>query len=278
MFASETALSWIAASLRCPCAADGLAPPPRWQATTSPPATTAIRTRYDDSRVGTGIEKERRVATVTAVHDYGLDIDIDGRPGFVQPIEIDWTGSKRPTDFVIGDAIEVVVYAETPERCYASIKQTLPDPWSDATRFAVGIVRSGRIGPCVVGAPVAGVVAWLGDGEGIAGNRRGKTRGLAFLGRFLQVGSHEERITHFGLYFRYLDAKTALEVLGIDRPTCWTRATTRADVESALTESGLVWRERRKDWGQALELDSGADIIFDDEDGSLDSIQVSKRR
>lgn len=140
----------------------------------------------------------------------------------------------------------------------------------------IDLLRTARLGPCTVGAPIAKVVGRLGLGEAFAVNRRGRPRGYAFLNRSLQVGVHDGFVVYFGLYFRYLEtASEALGLLGIDRSTCWTRATTRAGIESTLTESGLVWRVRREDWGQALELDSGADILFDDEDGTLDSIQVA---
>lgn len=38
----------------------------------------------------------------------------------------------------------VVVYAESPERCYASIRQVTPDPW-DAQIFALGTIHRGVV-------------------------------------------------------------------------------------------------------------------------------------
>lgn len=88
--------------------------------------------------------EERRAATVTAVHAYGLDIDVQGRLGFIQPTELDWGCERRPEHFSVGDRVEVIVYAETPDRCYASIKRTSPDPW-DPDVFAVGTRHRGRV-------------------------------------------------------------------------------------------------------------------------------------
>lgn len=138
------------------------------------------------------------------------------------------------------------------------------------------LLRTARLGPCVRGAPAADGVAWLGAGEGIVGDRRGTTGGSAFVRRSLQVFFRLNDITSFGLYFRYLDGRSeAFDTLGIERPTNWSRATTRRDVESALTQEGIAWH----DWsvGDGLELDSGAVISFDGA-GTLDSIQFARPR
>ncbi len=79
-------------------------------------------------------------AVVTGVHPYGIDIEAEGRTGFIQPIEVSWA-CRLPDEVArAGDSLDVYVYAVTPMRFFASIKRAHPDldPWRDPTRFRVG--------------------------------------------------------------------------------------------------------------------------------------------
>ncbi|WP_146654994.1 S1 RNA-binding domain-containing protein [Labilithrix luteola] len=90
-------------------------------------------------------ENERVTATITGVHSYGLDIEVDGQVGFVDCIELNWSNTAQPTDFSVGDRVPVRIYAVTPDRFYASIKRATPDPWADPSRFAVGTRHVGTV-------------------------------------------------------------------------------------------------------------------------------------
>jgi small subunit ribosomal protein S1 len=92
-------------------------------------------------------ENEIVNATISAVHEYGLDLDLDGQPGFVQPNEISWTNAKQSTDFTVGDRVPVLIYAITPDRFFASIKRAAPqdDPWVDPSRFSRGTRHMGTV-------------------------------------------------------------------------------------------------------------------------------------
>jgi len=93
-------------------------------------------------------EKEIVQARVTAVHDYGIEIEAEGRPGFIQPTELSWEERLRPAEAVaLGDRIEVYVYAVTADRFYASIKRAHPelDPWADPRKYEVGSSHTGTV-------------------------------------------------------------------------------------------------------------------------------------
>ena len=93
-------------------------------------------------------EKELVRARVTAVHDYGIEIEADGRPGFIQPIEVSWEDRVRPADVAgTGDLVDVYVYAITADRFYASIKMVRPElsPWADPRKYEVGSSHAGIV-------------------------------------------------------------------------------------------------------------------------------------
>lgn len=88
------------------------------------------------------------LATVVAVHEYGIDIEAEGAPGFIQPIEVSWKPDIKPGDVVhTGDRIKVVIYAQTDARFFASIKRAQPelDPWRDPSQFRVGSTHRGVV-------------------------------------------------------------------------------------------------------------------------------------
>jgi ribosomal protein S1 len=93
-------------------------------------------------------EKEIVRARVTAVHDYGVEIEAEGRPGFIQPIEVSWEDRVRPADVAgTGDLVDVYVYAITVDRFYASIKMVHPElnPWADPRKYEVGSSHTGIV-------------------------------------------------------------------------------------------------------------------------------------
>lgn len=88
------------------------------------------------------------LAKVVAVHDYGVDVESEGKEGFVQPTELSWDPQGRAVDIVrAGESIEVLVYAMTPERFFASVKQAQPErnPWRDPGVFAPGSHHRGEV-------------------------------------------------------------------------------------------------------------------------------------
>lgn len=94
-------------------------------------------------------ENEIIRATVTAVHEYGVDVEAEGCVGFVQPNELSWTATHvKPADLVkVGALVDVLVYAITPARFFASIKRADPesDPWKDSSRFSAASRHTGVI-------------------------------------------------------------------------------------------------------------------------------------
>ncbi len=87
-------------------------------------------------------------ATITALRDFGIEIEVDGEPGFVQPVEVDWD-PERPTsaDLRVGQVIRVLVYSITSSRFFASLKRGSPelDPWRDPEKFRVGSRHRGTV-------------------------------------------------------------------------------------------------------------------------------------
>jgi ribosomal protein S1 len=91
---------------------------------------------------------QKTFATITAVHDYGVDIEAEGVRGFIQPIEVSWNERAKPQDVVIpGAVIEVLVTAVSSERFSASLKRAGPadDPWQHPGPPATGAVVRGRV-------------------------------------------------------------------------------------------------------------------------------------
>jgi ribosomal protein S1 len=108
------------------------------------------RAETADARREGGRVREGEVvrARLVAVHSYGLAIEAEGMPGFVQPVELSWDPNATPADVgEIGDELDVLVYAITPERFYGSLKQARADldPWRDPERFRVGLIHRGEV-------------------------------------------------------------------------------------------------------------------------------------
>ncbi len=87
-------------------------------------------------------------ATVTAVHDFGIEIEVDGEHGFIQPVEMDWDPERSASaNLRVGQVIRVLVLATTPSRFFASPKRACPDldPWRDPEKFCVGSRHPGTV-------------------------------------------------------------------------------------------------------------------------------------
>ncbi|MEQ1569915.1 MAG: S1 RNA-binding domain-containing protein [Myxococcota bacterium] len=91
---------------------------------------------------------DRVNAAVVGVHAYGIDVEVGGIPGFIQPIEVSWNESIEPKDVVeVGSVVEVLVTALSPDRFSASIKQLYPekDPWRNIAQIGVGAPLDGTV-------------------------------------------------------------------------------------------------------------------------------------
>jgi small subunit ribosomal protein S1 len=88
---------------------------------------------------------------VVGVTDYGAFIQIEpGVEGLVHVSEMSWSRrTKHPSKIVtVGDEVEVVVLDVKPEqrRISLGLKQTLPDPWLEASaKYTRGVIVSGRV-------------------------------------------------------------------------------------------------------------------------------------
>ncbi len=88
---------------------------------------------------------------VVGVTDYGAFIQIEpGVEGLVHVSEMSWSRrTKHPSKIVtVGDEVEVVVLDVKPDqrRISLGLKQTLPDPWLEASaKYTPGTIVSGRV-------------------------------------------------------------------------------------------------------------------------------------
>jgi small subunit ribosomal protein S1 len=100
------------------------------------------------SRYQTG---QRVTGTVTRIADFGAFVEMEpGVEGLIHISEMSWGKKVRhPSDVVkAGDHVDAVILAIKPEekRISLGLKQTLTDPWSDATqRFPVGSQVEGPV-------------------------------------------------------------------------------------------------------------------------------------
>ena len=85
----------------------------------------------------------------TSVQDYGAFVDIGGLEGLLPVSEIAWSRVKNIHDVLsVGQLIKVVIKSidRDKERISLSIKDTLGDPWLQATdRFPEGSFQSGTV-------------------------------------------------------------------------------------------------------------------------------------
>jgi small subunit ribosomal protein S1 len=94
---------------------------------------------------------QRVTGTVTRLMDFGAFVEIEpGIEGLIHISEMSWGKKIRhPSDIVKqGDQVDAVILAIKPEerRISLGLKQTLTDPWSDAThRFPVGAQVEGPV-------------------------------------------------------------------------------------------------------------------------------------
>jgi small subunit ribosomal protein S1 len=81
-------------------------------------------------------------AEVTGVRDNGVFLHCEGLDGFVNVTNISWEQGRldHRNLFRKGELIDVLVYAITENRFYASIKDVYPEanPWRDPGIYAVG--------------------------------------------------------------------------------------------------------------------------------------------
>lgn len=89
---------------------------------------------------------EGRVARIT---DFGAFVDLGGIDGLVHVSEISHGHVAKPGDVLaVGDEVKVKVLSINPEqgRISLSIKDTLPEPWTDIeTKAPVGAVLEGKV-------------------------------------------------------------------------------------------------------------------------------------
>ncbi|XYH95823.1 S1 RNA-binding domain-containing protein [Sorangium sp. So ce1128] len=88
-------------------------------------------------------------ATVTAVHEFGIEIEVEGQQGFIQPTELSWIPESVAPNSVarVGDLIDVYVYSVTKMRFFASIRRAHPElnPWRDPGKFSIGSRHEGTV-------------------------------------------------------------------------------------------------------------------------------------
>jgi small subunit ribosomal protein S1 len=92
---------------------------------------------------------QTRRGVVRNVTEYGAFVDIGGMDGLLHVTDMSWGRVNKPEDVVkIGDEIEVKVIKVNREKkkVSLSLKQTKPDPWSNAAeRYSKGLKLSGRV-------------------------------------------------------------------------------------------------------------------------------------
>jgi ribosomal protein S1 len=146
------------------------------------------------------------VARVTAVHDFGIDVEAGGPQGFIQPIEVSWKQGEAPGAVTqVGDEIAVLVYASTGNRFFASIKQAHPelDPWRDPSRFQAGSVHDGTVLQVLDWGIKIGIAVGLNDMVLGCGSARGYRTGER-----LSVIVESVHVEQRKLVFRTLDASS----------------------------------------------------------------------
>lgn len=87
--------------------------------------------------------------TVTKLTNFGVFVDLDGVEGLVHVSELSWKRVKHPSEVVQeGDKVEVLVLGidKERERISLGLKQTKPDPWSQAdVNYPAGSTVNGTV-------------------------------------------------------------------------------------------------------------------------------------
>lgn len=101
-------------------------------------------------RIGDIIE-----VNVLDVPSYGVELEYEGKPGFMQIPELSWdtAGIEAAPEYRYksivspGDKIRVKIIGLTEEKFYASLRQLNPeqDPWAEITEEDIGRAFSARI-------------------------------------------------------------------------------------------------------------------------------------
>ncbi len=94
-------------------------------------------------------EGEERTGRVTSLADFGAFVNISGADGLVHLSEISWERIKHPSEVLkVGQEVKVKVISIDREkkRIGLSIRQLLPDPWSElVSHYQVGQLVEGTI-------------------------------------------------------------------------------------------------------------------------------------
>lgn len=87
-------------------------------------------------------EGQTRPGTVRSVMDFGAFVDLGGADGLVHVSELSYRRVKHPSEVVkVGDPVQVKVIKldKTTGKLSLSLRQAMPDPWTDAaTKYDVG--------------------------------------------------------------------------------------------------------------------------------------------
>ncbi|MDI6726820.1 MAG: S1 RNA-binding domain-containing protein, partial [Smithellaceae bacterium] len=86
---------------------------------------------------------------ITAIHKFGVFVDLGGIQGLIPASEIDWDRSKEAGElFTIGQEVSAVIMNIDWEkdRISLSVKATVPDPWDQAPeRYLTGSFHTGSV-------------------------------------------------------------------------------------------------------------------------------------
>jgi small subunit ribosomal protein S1 len=94
-------------------------------------------------------EGQSRRGTVRSVTDFGAFVDLGGADGLVHVSELSYRRVKHPSEVVkVGDQVDVKVLKidKASGKLSLSMRQALPDPWTDAaTKYDVGAQVNGKV-------------------------------------------------------------------------------------------------------------------------------------
>lgn len=88
-------------------------------------------------------------ATVKAITDFGVFVDLGGLDGLIHITDLSWGRINHPSDIVkLDDEIDVYVieFDEEKQRVYLGLKQLQPHPWDNIqTKYKIGDKVSGKV-------------------------------------------------------------------------------------------------------------------------------------